>query len=112
MGGRSDEDGTERDCSRRMCQRLAATERRMVTDCEGQMRRGDDVVEMEEVQRSNIRRRQGPRNRNGNRPTKQAIPQHQRMNWASSRDMGVIQRENHRPIMAKVFSGKHYMAGI
>ena len=59
---------------------------------------GPDVVGAEDMHQGNERWRQGPKNRNDNIPTKIALPQHQRVRWARSRDTKLAHRETPRPI--------------
>ena len=54
------------------------------------MRRGDDVVEGQDVELEFQRRERCRRSKNET-PTKQAIPQHRRVKWESRREMKVIQ---------------------
>ena len=45
----------------------------IATDCEGQRRRGDDVIGVEDLQRASIKWRHDSRDRNGHLPTKREI---------------------------------------
>ena len=64
------------------------------TDCAGQMRCGDDVVEGEDVDLAFQKFERSRNSKNGKPPTEQEIPQHQRAKWGSSGDMEAIQGES------------------
>ena len=64
------------------------------TECEGKMRWADDVIETEDLRRGYACCRHDPGDRDENVPTKQDLPQNQRVRWPRSRDMRLTQRES------------------